>query len=272
MTTFLFWNVPQKGVEGIITSVVHAHVVDVLILAECVIPAGSMLLALNATTKRQFHLTKSGKCRRVTIYSRLPRTHVTSLEEHSDDKLTLRRLVLSRTEVLLAAVHLSSRRYYENPDKDSELRILGRAIRNAEEIVGHTRTVLLGDLNANPFDDGVVVADGLHGVMSRRIASKGFRKVASKTYPFFYNPMWGHFGESTGGPSGTYYRAGSTFEELFWHMWDQVLLRRDLLEFFKDEDLKVLASDGGKSLLKRTGIPSKSVASDHLPILFRLDL
>jgi endonuclease/exonuclease/phosphatase family metal-dependent hydrolase len=231
-----------------------------------------MLRALNAEPGKLFHLTDSGRCKRITIYIRLPRNSIKSLEKYSAHKYTLRQLKLPRAELLLAAAHLSGKPYYEETDKDSECRIFATAIREAEEGVGHTRTLLVGDLNANPFADGVVKADGLHGVMSRAVATRGRRRVAAKSYPFFYNPMWGRFGESTEGPAGTFYYPGSTYKEFFWHMTDQVLLRPALMASFKNEDLKVLTVDGDRSLLTRNGFPDAKFASDHLPILFRLDI
>lgn len=274
MITFLFWNIRQNRIEDIIANVTRRHEVDILILAECKISVGVMLTALNSESESEhlFHLTNGRRCKRITIYTRLPRNSIESLEDYSADKYTLRKLKLPRAEVLLAAAHLSSKPRYKETDKDSECRILGTAIRKAEEAVGHTRTLLVGDLNANPFEDGVVKADGLHGVMSRAVASRGRRRVASRSYPFFYNPMWGRFGESTEGPAGTYYYAGSTYKEFFWHMTDQVLLRPDLMASLQNEDLKVLTIDGNRSLLTRKGFPDARFASDHLPVLFRLDL
>lgn len=273
MTNFLFWNIKQNRIEDIISSVACRHEVDVLILAECKIPVGAMLTALNSGSQHLFHLTNGGRCKRITIYTRLPRNSIESLEDYSANKYTIRRLKLPRGEVLLAATHLSSKPRYKETDKDSECRILGTAIRGAEEAVGHTRTLLVGDLNANPFEDGVVKADCLHGVMSRAVASRGRRRVASRFYPFFYNPMWGRFGESTEGPAGTYYYRGSTtYKEFFWHMTDQVLLRPDLMASLQNEDLQVLTVDGDRSLLTRKGFPDARLASDHLPVLFRLDL
>lgn len=274
MTNFLFWNIKQNRIEDIIASVARRHEVDVLILAECTIPVGVMLTALNPESESEhlFHLTVGGRCKRITIYTRLPRNSIESLEDYSADKYTLRQLKLPRAKVLLAAAHLLSKLHPNETDKDSECRILADTIREAEEAVGHTRTVLVGDLNANPFDDGLVKADALHGVMSRAVASRGKRRVAFRYYPFFYNPMWGRFGESTDGPSGTYYYSRSSYREFFWHITDQVLLRPDLMASFQNEDLKVLTVDGDRSLLTRKGFPDAKVASDHLPVLFRLDV
>lgn len=60
--------------------------------------------------------------------------------------------------------------------------------------------------------------------------------------------------------------------EYFWHMFDQVLIRPELLSIFKTEELKILTSGSVTSLVTAKGMPKRSVASDHLPILFQLDL
>jgi hypothetical protein len=65
---------------------------------------------------------------------------------------------------------------------------LANSIRSVEQKIGHTRTILVGDLNMNPFEEGVVSAAGLHAVMTRRIAEKQSRIVQEKEYPFFAIP------------------------------------------------------------------------------------
>ena len=55
-------------------------------------------------------------------------------------------------------------------------------------------------------------------------------------------------------------------------MFDQVLIRPDLLDLFHTKDLKILSEAGGTSLLSGIGVPDKNSASDHLPILFKLTL
>ena len=145
-------------------------------------------------------------------------------------------------------------------------------ISQAEKQVGHYRTVLVGDLNMNPFEDGVVGANGLHAVMSRRIAERQKRTVQNREYQFFYNPMWNFFGDETSGPPGTYYYSNSEYVVYFWNMFDQVLIRPQLLDRFKSTDLKIVHCIDTISLLSSSGIPDKYSKSDHLPIVFILNL
>ncbi len=55
-------------------------------------------------------------------------------------------------------------------------------------------------------------------------------------------------------------------------MFDQVLIRPDLLDFFQIDSLKIITEINGISLLSDFGRPNKSKGSDHLPILFSLNL
>ena len=104
--------------------------------------------------------------------------------------------------LLVVAVHLPSK-LWATPDDQ---------IFVALEL-GHSSTIVIGDLNMNPFDDGMIQATGFHAIPSHRIATdrgwknhKGERKVDGKYYPFFYNPMWNCFGVERGGPPGTFFR------------------------------------------------------------------
>lgn len=147
---------------------------------------------------------------------------------------------------------------------------LAREIQEAESLVGHTRTIVIGDLNMNPFEAGVAGASGLHGVMDRRIAARGSRIVRGKRRMFFYNPMWSKFGDADSSPPGTYFRADGVHVSYFWHMFDQVLVRPSLLGSLDDGGVNIVVELGGQSLLTDRGRPNRAVASDHLPVVCRL--
>jgi hypothetical protein len=53
-------------------------------------------------------------------------------------------------------------------------------------------------------------------------------------------------------------------------MFDQVLLRPGLIDSLVT--LEILDSDGSHSLLARDNAPDKDHLSDHLPIIFELDI
>lgn len=268
---FLFWNVKKNPVGAILSKIVEGHSVDVVILAECRDP-GAILSDLNDATGNQFHLPVSPRCR-VVIYTRFLREHIETA--HSEDFFTVRLISLPGTSpILLAALHLPSKLHKTDSQEYQSFVAsqVSERIRKVERENGTSRTVLVGDLNMNPFEKGVASANGLHAVMTRDIARsrKGKRQVVREFYPFFYNPMWGRFGDTTEGPPGTYYRRGSEPTEYFWNTYDQVLIRPDLLDSFDEKSVKVLTEFGGTRFLSKSGIPDQSRVSDHLPLLFAL--
>jgi len=267
---FLFWNLHKKPLEARIASLARHHDIDMLMLAECVIPVGRMLSTLSDATGRVYHRPPS-ECESLSIYTRFPAECVRVLFERPN-RLTLRRLALpGRAEVLLALAHLPGKPW-SDASQASECRRVVRTIREIEEEMGHSRTLLAGDLNVNPFEEPAVTAEGFHAVAARSVASRGSRVVQDDEYPFFYNPMWGHFGHAIDDPPGTYYYARAEYLCYFWHMIDQVLVRPALLKDFPDDQLRILDSDGTAPLVASSGRPDAANASDHLPITFALTL
>lgn len=143
-------------------------------------------------------------------------------------------------------------------------------IRRTEEVLRHKRTVVVGDLNMNPFEDGVIGTEGFHATMCRRIASKRGRRVHGEHYDYFYNPMWSLLGDYPDGPPGTHFHRHGEHVELFWNMYDQVLIRPDLLPNFNNNTLRIATTDGVESLVSSNGVPLREKLSDHLPIMFSL--
>ena len=141
-----------------------------------------------------------------------------------------------------------------------------------EAQVGHTRSVVLGDFNSNPFDSPIAGATGMHAVISREIALSKPRSILSQTYPYFYNPMWSLYGDRSGQAPATYYYRGSDVHELYWHMLDQVLVRPSLVAAFDSDSLKIVAIAGNLHFTNPSGVPDDLRFSDHLPVIFQLDL
>ncbi len=247
------------------------HEIDVIMLAECEIAAPDLLMELNKVGSEYHYVPQIG-CSKIRLFTRFPGDFVPAVYE--EERLTVRHLQLpGSTDILLAAIHFPSKLYWSAESQAFECARLANSLRQVEGSVGHSRTVLVGDLNMNPFEAGIVGAYGLHAVMTRGVARNHSRVVQGREYPYFYNPMWSFFGDNSPGPPGTHYYYGSEHVVFFWNMFDQVMLRPDLLDRFDKASLEILESDGDAQFLtKRSEIPNKTGASDHLPIIFALDL
>ena len=57
-----------------------------------------------------------------------------------------------------------------------------------------------------------------------------------------------------------------------WNILDPVLIRPDLLQYWDDAELKVLTGTGNITFLDRDDKPDRKRFSDHLPILFALNI
>jgi endonuclease/exonuclease/phosphatase family metal-dependent hydrolase len=271
--TFLCWNLQQKPLQRRIAEIARTRDVDVLVLLEC--PRVEDLLGiLNQGDGPVYHYAPSRAEtpeESIKIFARFSPEFLQPLDESTRHTIRQLRLPLC-TEVLLAAVHLSSKLHSDSSSQILACTQWAETIADAERRVGHSNTMLVGDLNMNPFEAGVVGAGGFHATMARAQALRGHRTVQGREYPFFYNPMWGCFGERDETPAGTYFRDSSEHVNYYWNMFDQVLLRPSLVDRLSNEGVEIVTRAGEVSLISTSGRPDQSVGSDHLPILFRMGL
>ena len=284
----VFWNMNRRGLPVNVAELAWQEEADVLILAECGATEAELLLALNQRTP-QYQLAK-GNCGHLLFFTRFDSNYLKGLIE--THRISIRRLRVPRPtpdaiplipnegmngaperpehpeydELLIAAAHLPSKRDLSDESQVFEAVHFARLIEDAERHCGHQRTVVIGDLNMNPFEAGMVAASGgLHAVGSRRVAERERRTVHQREYRFFYNPMWAHFGDR-GETAGTYYYESGEPLCYFWNLFDQVLLRPALLDGFSHEQVRIVTTIGTASLM-REGCPDKEMVSDHLPVV-----
>lgn len=257
MTTFLFWNLNKKPLAGSVVELASGQNADVLLLAECSIEPSQLKTALNETALTDpYEILPSSVESKVMV---VHRTRVKFLAYEDRGRFATSRLQTSTgTDLSLVSVHLVDKKNHGDSKKRDECGKLGKAIREWEHRAGHQRTIVVGDFNLNPFEEGMVSFTYLNAVLSREVIQRrtGQRKYGNETAPFFYNPMWSLFGDRGGRAAGTYLYEPSDPFVYYWNMLDQVLIRPNLLDWFDDEELAILKKEG----------------SDHLPIRFRLQL
>jgi hypothetical protein len=269
---FLFWNINKKPLQEAIQLLARERLVDIIILAECEIDDVVLLETLNEGRHPKYGTVPNyALTRRLKIFSLLPFESFRPLRDEGNSMFYLLTPPVGE-QVILVAAHLSSKMHQDETEQALNITRLKDLILEVENEIGHTKTIIVGDLNMNPFEAGMVAADTLHGVMTRDIASKVSRRVEGVEKKFFYNPMWGRFGDNTNGPPGSYYYNKGGQMNFFWNIFDQVLIRPELMSNFVDSDLEIISQIEGVPLLSANGLPNKDLFSDHLPLFFTLKI
>ncbi len=275
----LFWNIGKKDVAAEVVALTLQHNTDVLVLIENTIPVNELLLGLNASGNRYFFCKSN--VRGISIYTSFNNASFEQ-KDTSSAFVSLVELKMLRKTLLFGAVHLPSKLTAGSAAHHAfVVRHVRKEIEDVEQASGHSNTILVGDFNMNPFEEGMVQPDAFNAAMCRQIAGNYKRSVSgigtggSVGYKYFYNPMWSFLCDLSRFCPGTYYYYANDFNNDYrWNMLDQVLIRPDLIPNFVSDDLRIFDKDAKGRMLIDTSRKSKSKTQifDHLPVFFTLDL
>lgn len=268
---FLFWNI-HKNVDAIpyLHNIVREEGIDVVGIAEY--PQEHTIDEVFRTRSREFSYLKPFVDKeKVKIFYRNSRVNIAN--KKNGQFVDIKQITSFGRKISLIFCHLPSKLNCNEDEQWSRAIDINREINEYEQTNAKNRlTIVCGDFNMNPFDKGMVHCKAFHAVMDRRIAMKRSREVLGTDYIFFYNPMWGCLGDNgKGGTPGTYFYKSSDSIQYFWNMFDQVLIRPELIPYFDNESLKIVTSGNSYNLLNVNGRIDRTI-SDHLPIMFNLKI
>lgn len=268
---FLFWNLNGKNLVKEIGSIATIHGVDILILAECKgLSDSELLLKLNEKETRYSANNPNSKCEKIKIFTRFNYDLIPPKKE--GDRYTMRRLVLPQVEPLsIVGWHLPDKDNHSPESQNQTVSTYVKKIKDFEKEYDD-KTIVIGDFNMNPFEVGMIKANGFNAIMSSTIAKDEERTVLGESYKYFYNPMWSLYGDVKNSISGSYYYPRAEYVNYRWNIFDQVLIRPSLIPNFVKESIIILDNDGTQSLLSPKGYPDKTHYSDHLPLFFTIKL
>jgi endonuclease/exonuclease/phosphatase (EEP) superfamily protein YafD len=156
MPRFLFWNYRYDGPdrEELLARIVQAEAVDVLILAESSVDRDELLGHLGSQGRPYVALPVPHYL--IEIFAGYPEGCFPDWAR-DEGRLCLRKFKApGHVEILLGAVHLVSGLHRERPERKDESDPLARAVREAQRDLKHARTIVVGDFNLNPYDDGMI--------------------------------------------------------------------------------------------------------------------
>lgn len=271
---FLFWNIRKnENVFGIIRELVYSEDIDILMIAEypnCSTDGLLNVINSNPALYKYEHHEKQTQSDKIEIFTRFSANFITPLKDTQRISAKEITSTLLNHKITIVTCHFPSK-VNMTDDQLSEYASDARDfIDEVEKQTGHQHTIICGDFNMNPFDNGIIKTKGLHAIMDKSIAQK--RKIATvrgKDYPYLYNPMWELLGNSE--ICGTMYYNSSDSINYYWHIYDQVLIRPDLIDSFNIDGLKIITKTNQSNFLTLSGLLNKNI-SDHLPIKFNLKI
>lgn len=171
---------------------------------------------------------------------------------------------------LITAVHLPSKPYCKTLDRINVIQKIVSDIMEYEkeefEIEQH-RTLVIGDMNASPFDEEMISKTSFNSVLFRDIIfNDSVIKYQGQFYERFYNPIIDYIGDKDKEHGSFYY--SNAVDTLYWYCYDQILLRKELIDVISN--LKYLKKIGAQDLIKGTK-PNDEI-SDHLPLFVEMNI
>lgn len=253
----MFWNTYKNtSINQIICEIAKENNVDIIFLAEYEDNIQSLICALDM----QSYFTLG--CDRIKVIGKKKNVE-------PGIQGTRYSIQIIENKYILCAMHLPSQmRYGHQERRNIIIQTILNDLQDTEKRLNSKRTIILGDFNEDPYEDGCLSAVNFHGLPSMNDALKSYRIIEGKQFEMFYNPMWNLFGDFNF-PPGTYYYAGSDPKCSYWHIFDQVMIRACLKNEFLKDSLEIITKAGKKDLLNTKGYPNKEY-SDHLPIVFEI--
>lgn len=270
---FLFWNLQKdNSFFDVICEMVKENSIGVAMFAE--FPNGEQERLLRELKKvyPSFRYLQSVVPAKVEVFSTLPASELFTI--HDERRFTVKRYIsrsLNRTFNLVLCHLISKMNDSEAKSNQAEdARYIVKSICDLEEAEGNNLTIVCGDLNMNPFEEGMVGSSCFNAVMDKTIAMNLRRTVNEREFKMFYNPMWGLLGDNGRSiVSGTHFFNPHRHVQYFWNMFDQVLIRPEVIPYFSDKYLSILTGTKSMSLLTENHT-MRTIYSDHLPIKFAI--
>lgn len=258
----LFWNTHNnKEINYILSELIIENNINIVVLAEYVADMLGLIeiLSQQGIIMKEYYTTG---CERIKIIGDLNDVIFGPQRDHYS-------LQIINKDCILCCVHLPSQIYTNNEgSRNIKINQIVIDIQNMENQNNIESTIIVGDLNINPFDHGCIDAYYFHSLPFYEVANKRFRTISNQEFKMFYNPMWRFLGDLNK-PYGTYYYNGSRVDNIFWNIYDQVIIRPTLRNRFVDDSLKIITETESRFLVDDKGHPDNNI-SDHLPIIFEI--
>ncbi|MEI2664048.1 hypothetical protein [Rossellomorea sp. LJF3] len=264
----LFWNIKNNPrIIPTVSQICNEHKINVLILCEVNKVDHELIKKSLKRVDLNFEVEMPLPKNRTMLFHNIGK-RITKY--HDGTFYSAFKLKYKSSLIMIVSLHLPSNLHISENDIGAQASLIKREIEIYENKLGINKTIVVGDFNLNPFSEVMVSAHGFNAVMDKNTAMKIQRTVYREKYSYFYNPMWTLHGNFNNEVLGTYYYHSKPTSYV-WNMFDQVIIRPDLIEIFDFNELEIIHKiSEDNSLLKPSGRPNATLFSDHLPIKFAL--
>lgn len=168
---------------------------------------------------------------------------------------------------IIVGIHLPANPHCSPDDRKAVISELMMDLTRFENDTKVDNTIIIGDFNSSPFDSELVQKNMFNAVLFKKLIMEQEKiKYNNHFYKRFYNPMLDYISESNEHYGSYYYT--SSIDALVWYCYDQVLLRKPLVNSIID--LSYCKKIMKESLITSNGIPKKNI-SDHLPLVMEVE-
>ncbi len=258
----LSWNLNNKENSKYICDLINTENADIAVFCE---HKGLNKEKIEETLKNYEFIAGLGGCEKI-IY--LIKKDISYEIRREASRYSILSFFINGIEYILVGIHLPSNPNSNSDDRKDVIRELIPDIREIEKDLNCSNTIVTGDFNASPFDTELTQKSMFNAVLFKDvILNKDEITYQNKKYKRFYNPMLNFISENGKQYGSLYYTNGSS--SLIWYTYDQVLVRRPLVD--KIVDVHFCLKADRTSLVTKIGIPRKDAISDHLPLMFEVE-
>lgn len=261
MFNILFWNLKGHAIEDYVIECIAENDVDIVLFSEFAgIDFNKIEDGLGKMYVRVRGIEDDIKV------SAMAKVTICMSSIQQEKRYNVYKIETVLKKYLLAGVHLEDRRNYKNSDRIDTIQHLMADIEKTEDTFTCDNTIVIGDFNANPYDEELLSAYAFNAVLFKKVIDKNeFTNFKGEKRKRLYNPILHYISENTE-MYGSFYLDGQS-QTSYWWCLDQVLVRKVLANNIVN--VQYLKSVGSRDLLRKDKIPNKNI-SDHLPLLVNI--
>lgn len=253
----LFWNLRRNAIEDYIVECIVENDIDIAVFSEYEgIDFSKIETGLGNLYGRILGVQADKK---VSVLAKKTFTIEVLQQQH---RYSIYSVNTGMKDYILSAIHLEDRRNYKPADRIETIKSLVGDIEKTEEWLKCNNTIVIGDFNANPYDEELLSKYAFNAVLFKKIIDKSeMTNPNSSKRKRFYNPILHYISEDTEMYGSFYY--DNDYVTPYWHCLDQFLVRKSLIN--NVTDMKYLRKINSRGLLGEI-VPNKEI-SDHLPLV-----